>query len=82
MEMPQLWKIDATQWINPAHIVHIKDTPDADPPTLVVLMAAVEPSVLDSALVPYSLSLEGPARERVLQYLAHDAALDERPESA
>jgi len=48
--MPQLWKIDATQWINPAHIVHIKDTPDADPPTLVVLMAAVEPSVLDSAL--------------------------------
>ena len=72
--MPQFWQIEATQWINPTHIVHIKDDPTAHPPSLVVLMTAVEPSVRDSALVPYSVALEGAARERVLQYLTDEAA--------
>ena len=80
--MPQFWKIDATQWINPAHIVHIKDNPAADPPILVVLMAAVESSVRGSALVPYALSLEGSVRARVLQYLADNAEADVPEEPA
>jgi hypothetical protein len=80
--MPQFWKIDATQWINPAHIVHIKDNPTREPPHLVVLMATVESSVRESVTVPYALTLEGLARERVLQYLTRDAALGEPEEPA
>ena len=46
--MPQFWKLDALQWINPDHIVHVEE--------------------------PYTLVLTGDARDRVLAYLARDAA--------
>jgi hypothetical protein len=72
MEMSQLWQIDATQWINPTHIVHIEDDPTGDPPTLHMTLATVQ----------LTLRLDGPARDRVLQYLAHDAAPDEPQERA
>jgi len=77
--MPQFLKIDATQWINPALIVHIEDNPTWDTPTIDIVMAAVQtrPSLYEgksSELDTYTLTLTGPARERVLHYLAHNAA--------
>ena len=32
--MPQFWKIDALQWINPEHIVHVEDSPHLEAPTV------------------------------------------------
>jgi len=72
--MPQFWKLDALQWINPAHIVHVEDAPQAEPPTLRVKMLMLEPTVQGSAEEPYTLALTGEARDKVLAYLARDAA--------
>jgi hypothetical protein len=74
--MPQFWKIDALQWINPEHIVHVVDAPHVEPPTVRVKMAAEEPTVQGSGLEPYTLALTGEARERLLAYLTRDAAPD------
>ena len=43
--MPQFWKIDALQWINPEHIVHVEDSPHLESPTVRVKMSAEEPTV-------------------------------------
>jgi hypothetical protein len=39
--MPQFWQIDATRWINPAHIVYVEDSPDSSLPSLYMTMVAV-----------------------------------------
>ena len=72
--MPQFWKLDALQWLNPEHIVHVEDAPQVEPPTLRVNMVTLEPTVQGSAEEPYTLRLTGEARYRVLAYLARDAA--------
>jgi hypothetical protein len=72
--MPQFWKIDAMQWINPEHILHAEDNPHWDHPTLYVLMAI--PTGGATLLKPYRLELGGEARERLLTYRARDAAPD------
>ena len=40
--MPQFWKLDALQWLNPEHIVHVEDAPHVEPPTLRVKMLTLE----------------------------------------
>jgi len=72
--MPQFWKLDALQWLNPAHIVHVEDAPQGEPPTLRVKMVTLEPTIQGSAEEPYTLTLTGEARAKVLAYLARDAA--------
>ena len=72
--MPQFWKLDALQWINPEHIVHVEDSQQVEPPTLRVKMLTLEPTVQGSAEEPYTLTLTGEARDKVLAYLARDAA--------
>ena len=72
--MPQFWKIDAMQWINPEHIIHAEDNPHWDQPTLHVMMAI--PTGESTLLKPYRLELDGEAREKFLTYLARDAAPD------
>jgi hypothetical protein len=72
--MPQFWKLDALQWLNPDHIVHVEDAPQVEPPTLRVKMVTLEPTVQGSAAEPYTLALTGEARDKVLAYLARDAA--------
>jgi len=70
--MPSFWQIDATQWINPTHILHIEDRPREKPPTLVLWMAAPDTGELSHAVQPYHLKLEGAARETLLAYLARE----------
>jgi len=72
--MPQFWRLYALQWINPDHIVHVEDLPQVEPPALRVKMVTLEPTIQGSAEEPYTLVLTGDARERVLAYLARDAA--------
>ena len=72
--MPQFWKLDALQWLNPEHIVHVEDVPQVEPPTLRVKMVTIEPTIQGSAAEPYTLRLTGEARDKVLAYLARDAA--------
>jgi len=72
--MPQFWKLDALQWINPDHIVHVEDVPQVEPAALRVKMVTLEPTIQGSAEEPYTLVLTGDARDRVLAYLARDAA--------
>ena len=74
--MPQFWKLDALQWINPDHIVHVEDFPQVAPPRLHVKMLTLEPTVEGRAEEPYTLALTGEARERLLAYLMRDAAPD------
>ena len=74
--MPQFWKIDALQWINPAHIVHVEDCPQYEQPTLRVKMSVQEPTVEGSGLLPYTLALTDEARQRFLAYLARNTAPD------
>ena len=70
--MPQFWKLDALQWLNPDHIVHVEDAPQVEPPTLRVKMLTLEPTVQGSAAEPYTLALTGEARDTVLAYLARE----------
>ena len=70
--MPQFWKIDALQWINPEHIVHVEDFPHLESPTVRVKMSAEEPTVQGSGLEPYTLALTDESRERLLAYLTRD----------
>ena len=72
--MPQFWKLDALQWLNPEHIVHVEDVPQVEPPTLRIKMVTLEPTVQGNAEEPYTLALTGDARDKVLAYLARDAA--------
>ena len=72
--MPWLWKIDATQWINPTHIVHIEDHPTWDPPLLVITMAIHAGK--------YEVTLTGEARERLLIYLVRETEPDAPQEPA
>jgi hypothetical protein len=74
--MPQFWKLDALQWINPEHIVHVEDSPQVEPPTVRIKMAAEEPTAQAHGLEPYTLTLTGEARERLLAYLVRDEAPD------
>ena len=62
------------QWINPEHIVHVEDAPHRDQPTLRVKMSALGSTVEGRGVEPYTLALTGEARERLLAYLARDAA--------
>ena len=39
--MPQFWKLDATQWINPEQIVYAEDHPAWEQPTIDVTMTAL-----------------------------------------
>jgi hypothetical protein len=70
--MPHFWQLDARQWINPVHIVHVEDAPQLEPPTLRVKMLTLEPTVQGNAEEPYTLVLTGEARENVLAYLARE----------
>jgi hypothetical protein len=70
--MPQFWKLDALQWLNPAHIVHVEDASQVEPPTLRIKMVTLEPTVQGSAAEPYTLTLTGEARDTVLAYLARE----------
>jgi hypothetical protein len=70
--MPQFWKLDAQQWINPAHIVHVEDVPHEEPPIVRVKMLALEPTVAGRGVEPYTLVLSGEARETLLNYLARE----------
>src|SRR5262245_29126434 len=70
--MPQFWKLDALQWLNPAHIVHVEDAPQLEPPTLRVKMLTLEPTVEGRAAEPYTLVLTGETRDTVLAYLARE----------
>lgn len=70
--MPHFWQIKATEWINPAHIVHVEDQPRANPPFLVIWMLAVETGEQSNAVQPYVLKLDGAARDTVLAYLARE----------
>jgi hypothetical protein len=72
--MPQFWKLDALQWLNPEHIVHVEDAPHVEPPTLRVKMLTLEPTVQGSAAEPYTLALTDEARDKLLAYLAREAA--------
>lgn len=71
-QMPQFWKLDALQWLNPEHIVHVEDAPHAEPPTLRVKMVTLEPTVQGSAAEPYTVELTGEARDKVLAYLTRE----------
>jgi hypothetical protein len=70
--MPQFWKLDALQWLNPEHIVHVEDAPQGEPPTLRIKMVTLEPTIQGSAEEPYTLALTGEARDTVLAYLARE----------
>ena len=72
--MPHFLKLDALKWINPAHIVHVEDAPQLEPPMLRVKMLTLEPTVQGSAEEPYTLALTGEARDKVLAYLASNTA--------
>ena len=74
--MPQFWKLDATQWINPEQIVYAEDHPEWEQPTIDVTMTALQSSHQESRLEPYTLPLTGEARDRILRYLGRDAATD------
>ena len=80
--MPQFWKLDALQWINPDHIVHVEDAPQAEPPTLRVKMLVLEPTVQGSGAEPYLLVLTGEARDTVLAYLARETEVAPPPSPA
>jgi len=79
--MPQFWKLDALQWLNPAHIVHVEDAPHVEPPLLRVKMVTLEPTVQGSAEEPYTLALTGAARDTVLAYLARETVAVPPPAS-
>ena len=70
--MPQFWQIDSTRWLNPAHIVYVEDDLDRSPLTLHVTMVAVTSGRERSSLEPYTLTLDGEAREKLLAYLARE----------
>ena len=70
--MPQFWQIDATRWINPAYIVHVKDNPDLDRPAVWITTVAVESGAESNKLQTYTLALDGEAREKFLAYLARE----------
>jgi hypothetical protein len=70
--MPHFWHIEPTQWINPAHIVHVEDAPQLEPPTLRVKMVTLEPTAQGAAEEPYTLVLTGEARDNVLAYLTRE----------
>ena len=74
--MPQFCKLDALQWINPEHIVHVEDAPHVEPPTLRVKMLTLEPTVQGSAEEPYPLALTGVTRDKVLAYLGRTTVLE------
>ena len=74
--MPQFWKLDATQWINPDQIVSVEDHPEWEQPTIDVTMTALQSSLKESRLEPYTLPLTGEARDRVLRNLVRDATPD------
>ena len=74
--MPQFWKLDATQWINPEQIIYVEDHPEWEQPTIDVTMTALQSSLQESGLEPFTLPLTGEARDRVLRYLVRDAAPD------
>src|SRR5262245_37581871 len=63
MEMPQFWKIDTTQWINPGHIAHIEDDPTRTPPRLVITMAGDMPALRGRGVEHYTMELYSPASE-------------------
>jgi hypothetical protein len=70
--MPQFWQIGATQWINPAHIVHVEDDPTATPPLLSVLLPTPAVGIARPSQEPHKLRLAGESRERLLAYLARE----------
>ena len=74
--MPQFWKVDATQWINPEQIIYVEDHPAWEQPTIDVTMTVLQSSIQESGIEPYTLALTGEARERALRYLVRDAAPD------
>jgi len=80
--MPQFWKLDDWQWINPAHIVHVEDAPHGEQPMLRVKMLVLEPTVEGHGVEPYTLALTGEAREKLLAYLAREMEPAPPPSSA
>jgi hypothetical protein len=72
MKMPQFWQLDAVQWINPAHIVHVEEDPHGEQPILRVKMLALEPTVTGRGVEPYTLALTGEARATLLAYLPRE----------
>jgi hypothetical protein len=68
--MPQLWQISPTEWINPAHIVHIKDYPERATPTLHITMLVAEASLGAGDNESYTITLDGRERADALRYMA------------
>jgi hypothetical protein len=68
--MPQLWQIRTTEWINPAHIVHIEDHPELASPILRLTMSVGRASHESGDNEPYTVLLDGPGRRDVLRYIA------------
>jgi hypothetical protein len=50
--MPQFWQLDAGQWINPTHIVHVEDVPHGEQPIVRVKMLALVPTVAGRGVEP------------------------------
>jgi len=48
--MPQFWKVDATQWINPEQIVYVEDHPAWEQPTIDVTMTVLQSSIQESGI--------------------------------
>jgi hypothetical protein len=61
--MPQWWQI-----------VRVEDHPTAAPPVLHITLAVVPSNISGSGGLPYTFTLDGPGRVRMLQYLAQEAA--------
>ena len=80
--MPQFWQIDATRWINPAHIVYVEDSPDSSLPSLYVTMVAVTSGLRRTGHEEYTLALQGESREAFLAYLARETEAPPPPPSA
>src|SRR5262249_46278584 len=85
MKMPQFWKIeyrDRIQWINPAHIVHVQDNPNANPPVVSVTMVAVSSGQERNVLQAATLQFMEEARETFLAYLVRETESEPPPPPA
>ena len=83
--MPQFWKIeysDRIQWINPAHIVQVLDSPNGIPPKVQITMVAVSTAERRDALQPTTLEFQDEAREPFLAYLIRETESEPPPPPA
>ena len=79
--MPQFWQITPTQWINPAHIVHVEDNPGSHTPFVSVTMVPPDSGELLGKLQPFTCSFAGEDRGTFLAYLARETEAPPPPTS-